>query len=427
MEERYLALLRSELIPALGCTEPIAIAYAAAVAAKALKGRPEHILCQCSGNIIKNVQGVTVPNSDGMKGIAAAAALGAMGGKAELMLNVLQAVGPAERQAARKFLAGGGCTVELLEGGDNLHICLQAQAAGHGVLVEILGQHTHIVRVERDGAVLYRDAGRTAAEAAETKEWMNFDGILAFAREAPLEALRELLEPQVTCNLAIAEAGLKGGWGAGVGATILRRSGPGDVAARAKAYAAAGSDARMSGCTLPVVINSGSGNQGVTVSMPVWVYAQANGAGEEALYRALAVSNLVAIYQKSSIGRLSAFCGVVGAACGCGAGIAFLEGRSQKVIEDTVTNTLGNISGMVCDGAKPSCAAKIASAVEAALLGYQLALQGYAFADGEGLVKSDIEHTMRCIGRLGRDGMRTTDSEILHLMLEDDGAPTVCC
>ena len=420
MDQRYITLLREELIPALGCTEPIAIAYAAATAARTLGRAPQHILCQCSGNIIKNVQSVSVPNSGGLKGVAAAAALGALGGDPALELNVLQRVGSAEQQAARDFLEAGSCEVRLLETSHSLHIQLTARAGRHWAEVEIRDQHTRIVSLKLDGRLLRQDPGCEAAPGQAARDWMSFGGILAFARQAPVEELRRLLEPQLTYNLAIAREGLSGSWGAGVGAAILRQSSPGDVAARARAYAAAGSDARMSGCTLPVVINSGSGNQGVTVCLPVWVYAQERKAAPELLYRALAVSNLVAIYQKSSIGRPSAFCGVVGAACGCGAGIAFLEGRSDQVIGNTVINTLGNISGMVCDGAKPSCAAKIASAVDAALLGYQLAQQGYVFADGDGLMKDGIEKTLRCIGRLGRDGMRGTDEEILHLMLEDD-------
>lgn len=419
MEQRYIALLREELIPALGCTEPIAIAYAAAVAAQALGCEPQRLLCECSGNIIKNVQSVSVPNSGGMKGIAAAAALGALGGDPALELNVLRPVGEAQQQKARRFVEDGRCDVQLMETGHSLHIRLTAAAGEHRARVEIRDKHTHIVLLEVDGRVLWQDAEPQAAAGPEAKGWMSFEGILEFARQAPAQVLRELLEPQITYNLAIAQEGLKGNWGARVGATILENSAPGDLAARARAYAAAGSDARMSGCTLPVMINSGSGNQGVTVSMPVWVYAQARNASPEELYRALAVSNLVAIYQKSSIGRLSAFCGVVGAACGCGAGIAFLEGESDQVIGNTVINTLGNISGMVCDGAKPSCAAKIASAVEAALLGYRLAKQGYVFADGDGLMKDGIENTLRCIGCLGREGMRGTDEEILHLMLGD--------
>lgn len=419
MEQRYIALLREELIPALGCTEPIAIAYAAAVAARTMGCRPEQILCECSGDIIKNVQSVSVPNSGGMKGIAAAAALGALGGDAGLELNVLEPVGEPEQQAARRFVEEGRCDVRLMNTGHSLHIRLTATAGTHCARVEVRDKHTNIVRLELDGRMLREETGGTAASDRDPKSWMSFEGILEFARQAPAETLRELLEPQITHNLAIAQEGLRGTWGAGVGATILKHSAPGDTAARARAYAAAGSDARMSGCTLPVMINSGSGNQGVTVSMPVWVYAQERGASPEELYRALAVSNLVAIYQKSSIGRLSAFCGVVGAACGCGAGIAFLEGADDQVIGGTVINTLGNISGMVCDGAKPSCAAKIASAVEAALLGYRLASQGYVFADGDGLMKDGIENTLRCIGCLGREGMRGTDEKILHLMLGD--------
>ena len=417
MWQQYGEILRAELVPAFGCTEPIAIAYAAAVARQALQCLPERITACCSGNIIKNVKSVIVPNADGMKGIDTAAVLGAVAGRPEKKLEVLADVTPADIALTRRLLAERICTVKPLQGVSNLQIVLEMAAQGHTALVEIVGEHTNIVRLEKDGETVYRRDACTAGESVDYS-CLSMEGILDYAQQAELEpALRELLLQQVRLNSAIAREGLTGRYGAAVGRTLADTYG-GDVKNMAAARAAAGSDARMSGCEMPVVINSGSGNQGITVSMPVLEYAQATGADEDTLCRALLISNLVAIHLKRLIGRLSAFCGAVSAACGSGAAITYLTGGTRQQIFDTVVNALGSVSGIVCDGAKPSCAAKIAASVEAAILGHEMAMRGRHFQGGDGIIKDDIEATIESVARLGCDGMKETDAEILRIMTE---------
>lgn len=415
-QEDYLSLLSRELVPALGCTEPIAIAYAAARCRRLLGVFPEHILVSCSGNIIKNVKGVIVPTTGNMRGIDVSALLGALAGDPELEMEVLRKVRPEDVERVRSLRETGLCEVRPLLGKANLHIVLEMEGDGHRAMVEILDAHTNIVREERDGeTVLLRETSSVQRAQAE-RQRMTVADIYAFAVDAPLEKLCDVLRNQVECNLTIAEEGLRGVYGVRVGRTLLE-GGENSARRKAVAYAAAGSDARMSGCVLPVVINSGSGNQGMTVSLPVIVYAREMGISEEKLYRALALSNLIAIYQKSFIGELSAYCGVVSAACGSAAGLAFLCGEGLDVISSTVVNTIANISGMVCDGAKPSCAAKIATAVEAGFLGLDMARNGCAFHEGEGLVQADVDGTIAAFGRMGREGMRSTDREILNIMV----------
>lgn len=414
----YLALLQAELLPALGCTEPIAIAFAAARCRRLLGQMPEGMTVQCSGNIIKNVKSVVIPGSGGMRGIETAAILGAVAGDDTRGLEVLAAATPQHARRAAKLRETGLCAVDLLEGAETLHIVVHQQGGGHSALVEVAGGHQTVVREERDGAVLTDRARQAPSPTANGQQSpMTLDGILRFAEETPLPPLQAVLQDQLDYNLSIAGEGLSGSYGAQVGRVVME-GGPQNPRTLAIAHAAAGSDARMNGCAMPVVVNSGSGNQGMTVSLPVVVYARAVGAGQNAAYRALALSNLLALYQKSYIGKLSAYCGVVSAACGSVAGIAFLEGAGRAVIEGTVINMLGTISGMVCDGAKASCAAKIAAALQTGFLAYDMAKAGHVFQNGDGLTKNGADATIRAVGRMGREGMRGTDTEILRIMLE---------
>jgi L-cysteine desulfidase len=417
--EDYLKILKHELVPALGCTEPIAVAYAAAKARQVLGQMPERIELQCSGNIIKNVKGVTVPNSNGLKGIEAAAILGVVGGNADEGLEVLQTVEDVHRETTRALLDHGICTVRLLRGKENLHIIAELQAGKHRALVEIESEHTRITRIERDDQVLFK-MNRSHLTKTEKIDYshLSVKNILDFAKEVRIEDVRELLDNQIRLNIAISDEGLKHSWGANVGRTLIEVFGN-DVRKRAKARAESGSDARMSGCALLVVINSGSGNQGMTFSLPVIEYALELNVGEEKLYRALIISNLVSIHQKHQIGRLSAYCGAVSAAAGSGAGIAYLHGYGIEEISETITNTIANVGGIVCDGAKPSCAAKIASSVDAAIMAFEMSRKDRTFAPGEGLVKDDVEQTIESVGRMGREGMKETDVEILNIMIEE--------
>ena len=420
-QEQYAALLREELRPALGCTEPVSIALCAAAMTKALGCMPERMLVECSRNILKNAKGVVVPNSGGMKGIDVAAALGAVGGDPERGLEVLTGVTPEQIEAACAWLARGACRVRLMDTPETLHLVVTGISGdGHTASAELKRTHTGLTRVTRDNVAIFHC--KTDAEAQEENDAaksLNVGGILAFAEKARLEenGLRELLERQIECNSRIAEEGLSHPYGACVGATLLRHFGE-SASVRAQAYAAAGSDARMGGCEMPVVINSGSGNQGLTVTLPVLEYARELGKDHETVLRALLVSNLVAIRIKAAYGRLSAFCGAVSAAAGSGAAITWLRGGTEAQIETTIVNTLADISGMVCDGAKASCASKIASAVGTAILASCMSMDSKGFAAGEGLVKQNVEQTIDTIGRMASEGMAETDKKILQLMQE---------
>ncbi len=418
LSAQYVALLRRELIPALGCTEPIAIAYAAARARRLLGCMPTSMTVHCSGNIIKNVKSVIVPTTNGLRGIDTSAILGALAGDPELGMEVLRNIKPEQVEHVRQLRDTGMCKILPLKSTANLHILLEVSGNGHSALVEIRDAHTNIIREERDGMVVTGMASGCASPTGSEQGYcdLSIENIYWFAKTVNLSEIEPILEKQLDYNMAIAQEGLRGEWGAQVGKTLLAS---GDsLANRAAAYAAAGSDARMGGCVLPVIINSGSGNQGMTVSLPVIVFAQEKRLSREEILRALALSNLVALFQKSFIGKLSAYCGAVSAACGSAAGIAYLCGDSLEVIEDTVVNTIANVSGMVCDGAKSSCAAKIATAVQAGFLGHEMAIRGHAFRNGEGLVKSDADKTVEVFGRMAREGMRTTDEEILRLMVD---------
>lgn len=418
LSAQYIALLRRELVPALGCTEPIAIAYAAARARRLLGCMPTSMTVHCSGNIIKNVKSVIVPTTNGLRGIDTSAILGALAGDPELGMEVLRNVTPEQVEQVRQLRDTGMCKILPLKSTANLHILLEVSGNGHSALVEIRDAHTNVIREERDGVVVTGTASGCASPTGSEQSYcdLSIENIYWFAKTVDLAEIEPILEKQLNYNMAIAQEGLRGEWGAQVGKTLLAS---GDsLASRAAAYAAAGSDARMGGCVLPVIINSGSGNQGMTVSLPVIVFAQEKGLSREETLRALALSNLVALFQKSFIGKLSAYCGAVSAACGSAAGIAYLCGDPLEVIEDTVINTIANVSGMVCDGAKSSCAAKIATAVQAGFLGHEMAIRGHAFRNGEGLVKSDADKTVEVFGRMAREGMRTTDEEILRLMVD---------
>ena len=410
-KEAYIAILKEELVPALGCTEPIALAYASAECRRILGREAEWAEAECSGNIIKNVKSVVIPNSGGLKGIEAAVAAGMIGGDASLVLEVLSAVEEEDLVKVREFLARHAVKVSLLDTAASLHFIIS--------LVEVKHQHTNIVREELNGEVLVSrgEEGGDMNGALTDRSVLNVADIIRFGESVELEAISPVIEEQIRCNTAICEEGLRNRWGSGIG-QYLKDTRSDDFLTAAKAIAAAGSDARMSGCEYPVVINSGSGNQGITVSMPVVEYARRTGAGHERLVRALAISNLIAIHQKTKIGRLSAYCGAVNAACGAAAAITWLEGGTQEQIDETISNTLATISGMVCDGAKPSCAAKISLAVEAALMGHDLAMENDNFLPGDGIVKSDVEATISGIGDIASKGMVSTDKRILSVMVD---------
>jgi len=419
LRRNYTTILKEELVAAMGCTEPIAIAYAAAKAYRELGEMPEHIRITCSGNIIKNVKGVTVPNSGGQKGIETAAVLGMVGGNADKILEVIADATEEDRIKTRELVKAGICDVALAENVPNLYIKAEMWNKEHRSSVTIEEHHTDITQIEKDGQTVYVAVKgvETADERPEgDRTGMTLAGIIEYANTVDISEVEEILERQVRCNTAISQEGLDNPWGARVGKTILENWSD-DVKSYACARAAAGSDARMSGCPLPVIINSGSGNQGITVTLPVVTYAERMHLSKEKMYRCLLVSNLVSIYIKHYIGSLSAFCGAVSAACGAGAAITYMSGGSYEEIGGTITNTLGNVGGIVCDGAKPSCAAKIASSVHAALLAHYMSVNRKGFRGGEGFVESDVEKTIKNMGYIGKIGMKETDKEILNVMI----------
>lgn len=419
--DTFTKILEEELEPALGCTEPIAIAYCASMMRSTLGEMPEHIDIRTSGNIIKNVKAVTVPNSGGMKGIEVAAILGVLGGRADLVLEVLSCITKEQIDEAKMLMAAGFASVELATGVPSLYIEIAGRTACHECTCIVSGEHTNITYMEKDGKVMVdRKASCTAAssEHKTDRSGMSVSRIIDYAKNVPVEDIAPTIDRQIEYNTAIAREGLSRKYGVSVGRTLLTHYDASDVRIRARAMAAAGSDARMSGCSLPVIINSGSGNQGLTVSLPVIEYAKEYHKSHEELVRSLALSNLIAIHQKRYIGPLSAFCGAVNAATGAAAGICFLLGGSADEISQTITDVLANVGGIVCDGAKPSCAAKISSALEAAILSYEMTKEGNCFKDGEGLVGKDIEQTIESFGRVGREGMKETDVEILKIMLD---------
>ena len=416
--QQYLSLLRQELIPAMGCTEPIALAYCAAATWDAAGGGgPEladRVEVTVSGNIIKNVKSVIVPNTGGLRGIETAVAAGLVSGRREKRLEVLAALEPEHHDQIRALLDRRIIRVLPAQNDELLYIEIRLWRADGDTARGILqGNHTNLTLLERDGVPLLQ-AGRQEGQTKRTLQ-LSVQEIFEFAQEADPRDLEPLTGRQIDCNMAIAQEGMEGSWGASVGKTLRQVYGE-DVHFLARAYAAAGSDARMSGCEMPVIIVSGSGNQGITASVPVAIYARAFGIGRERLLRAVALADLVTIHQKAGIGCLSAFCGATCAGCGAGAGIAYLLGGDYQAVAHTIVNALAVVSGMVCDGAKPSCAAKIAAAIDAGILGYELYCRGQEFLDGDGIVRKGVDNTIGNVGRMARSGMRETDRVILDIM-----------
>lgn len=419
----HVNILKNELVCALGCTEPIAIAYCASVVRHALAETVEHIDVYCSGNMIKNVKSVTVPNSNGMIGIEAAATLGIVGGNEFKALEVLESVTPSDIEKTKELLSNNFCNVEFVEGVPNLYVSIVAHGAHNKACATIEERHTNITELTLNGKpVEFNTEDSDECECTQNTQKLECDrdaltlsSIWEFIHEVCVEDIRKPIENQIECNTKISDEGLKNSWGANVGSTLLNCR-PDSVCVRAKARAAAGSDARMNGCPLPVVIVCGSGNQGMTASLPVIEYAHSLNKDQDTLIRAIALSDLVAVHVKHHIGELSAFCGAVSASCGVGAAVCYLKGGNFDEMCNTIQNTLGNVSGIVCDGAKSSCAAKIAASVDAALLGCDMALSQNAFKSGEGLIGKDPEETIKNVGYMGRVGMRSTDIEILNIM-----------
>lgn len=416
----YIQILKEELIPAMGCTEPIALAYAGAVACKTLGELPDRVKVQASGSIIKNVKSVIVPNTDHLKGIEAAVAAGIVAGDPEKQLEVIAKVTPEQIQQMKQFMEQTSIEVEHIDQGCTFDIIVILYHGESYAKVRIANFHTNIVLIEKDGKILSQTpVAGDSEEGLTDRSLLDMKHIWEFATTADMDDVKELLDQQIACNMEIAEEGIRHEYGANIGKVLLAMDGD-NVRVRAKAMAAAGSDARMNGCELPVVINSGSGNQGITTSVPVIVYAKELGVSEEKRYRALTLANLTTIHVKTPIGRLSAYCGAVGAGAGAGAGIAYLCGGGYKEVTHTVVNALAIVSGIVCDGAKASCAAKIASAVDAGILGYNMYIRGQQFYGGDGIVSKGVESTLKNVGRLGKEGMKETNDEIIKIMIGED-------
>ena len=414
----FLNVLKEELVPALGCTEPIAVAYCAARARSVLGCLPDKVNISVSGNIIKNVKSVIVPNTGGMKGIAAAAAAGIVAGNADLELEVISSVTASQKKEISEFVQNTPISISPIDDKDPLDIIIVLQKGTDSAAVRISHTHTNIVRIEKNGDILFDKPLAKVSSDSPEEDRLTVEEIYDFANTVEISDIEEVIGRQISYNSAIAEEGIKNDWGANIGKVLLvgREN---DVRQRARAMAAAGSDARMSGCELPVVVNSGSGNQGITVSVPLIVYAEESGCSSEKLYRALVLSNLIAIHEKRGIGCLSAYCGAVSAGTAAGCGIAYLKGGDLKTITHTLVNSIAITSGMVCDGAKPSCAAKIAVALEAGIMGYEMYQNGQQFRGGDGIVSKGVENTIRNVGLLGADGMKETDKEIIRIMTKD--------
>lgn len=465
--DTYVTILKKELIPAFGCTEPIAIAYAAAIARETLEAIPDHLEIITSGNIIKNVKSVIVPGTNGLKGIEAAAAAGVIAGNSDKKLEVINNITPKQREEIKQFLSQNIISAQFASSDLVFDLTIIAYNKANYSKVQLTHSHTNLVLIEKNGTVLFKkeqeqmehinpcesivpydlknsynhkdfynykdsyshkgsdsknsygskDSYNIKDSYASMKQYLTVENIVNFAQQVNIDDVKDILDRQIKYNMAIAEEGLLHNYGANIGQVLLKTYGN-EIHIRAKAKAAAGSDARMNGCELPVVINSGSGNQGITVSVPIIEYAKELNIDQDRLYRALIISNLVAIHQKSGIGSLSAYCGAVSAGSACSAGLAYLLGGSLYEIEHTIVNTLAITSGIICDGAKASCAAKIATAVDAGLLGYYMITKNQQFKNGDGIIKKGVEQTISCVGRLGREGMKETDKEILQIMLE---------
>ncbi|WP_434310666.1 serine dehydratase subunit alpha family protein [Hominifimenecus sp. rT4P-3] len=421
----YLQILEEELIPAMGCTEPIAIAYGAAKGREVLGALPDRVLVEASGNIIKNVKSAVVPNTGGQRGIEAAAAAGVVAGRADRLLEVIAEVTEEEQAAIAAFQAQVPFQVKRLDSGLVFDIWITLWKGKSYVRLRLANFHTNLVYLEKNGEMLLDlpvESGQETGTADQSL--LNMRDIFDFVQTVDVKDVEALLERQISYNMAISDEGMRGDYGANIGSVLRDAYQAGDTAQKAKAAAAAGSDARMSGCGMPVIINSGSGNQGITASVPVIVYARELGSDQETLYRALTLSNLVTIHQKRRIGRLSAYCGAVSAGAAAGAGIAYLNGGTYEDVIHTVVNALAIVSGMVCDGAKASCAGKIAAAVDAGILGYRMYQAGQQFYGGDGILSKGVEATLENVGRLGKVGMKGTDREILSIMLGE--APEEC-
>ncbi len=417
----FLNILKEELIPAMGCTEPIAVAYAAARARETLGRLPDRVMIEVSDNILKNVKSVVVPNTGNLRGIEASAAAGIIAGDADRRLEVISSIDDEERRKIRAFLKSTAIKICKSKSNKIFDLRVTVYSRGSEASVQISDSHTNITLITKDDQIVFQNQAcdEINTSSPTDRSVMNVKDILKFAESVMIADVAELLQRQIDFNIKIAEEGLNGNWGANIGSVLLEAWGD-DIKVRAKALAAAGSDARMSGCELPVVIVSGSGNQGITASVPVIAYAKELGVEKDTLMRALVVSNLVTIHQKTGIGRLSAYCGVVSAGIGAGAGITWLHGGRFEEVAHTIVNALATVSGIICDGAKPSCAAKIATSIEAGLLGFQMYQRGQQFYGGDGIVTKGVEKTIANIGRLGRDGMRETDKEIIRIMLGDE-------
>ena len=412
----FLDILKEELIPAGGCTEPIAIAYTAAVARKTLGCRPEHMDVYASGNLIKNAKGVYIPNGGELRGVDAAAILGALGGNADRMLEVLLDLPDGVLDETQALMQQNYCKVHVIQGSEALHLIVNVQADGQTAEVELKNAHTHIVRIEKNGESVFRAEEDGTQDGFTDHSCLTVEKIVDFANTCDLADIEPTLQKQIDCNMQIAEEGLNNRWGVNVGKLYYENG------KLLQAYAAAASDARMSGCNLPVVIVSGSGNQGATASLPVIVYAEKHGCSREQMLRALALSDLIAIHLKSGIGRLSAYCGAVCAATGAGCAMTYLDGGTLEQIDQTIINSIATSSGMVCDGAKPSCAAKIATSLESAIMAHDLAMANRAFQSGEGIVMDNVEQTIDAVGCVASRGMHITDQVILNLMTQQKGA-----
>ena len=413
----YTAILQEELLLATGCTEPIAVAYCAAKLREVLGGRPEEVLAEVSGNILKNVKSVVVPNTNGRRGIGAAIAVGIVAGDADAELQVIANVTEEDAAAIQGYLDATPIKVTCPETPCLLDIFLHGKRAGHTAAVRVANNHTNIIYIEKDGQILLeKPLTANAEDNLQDKSVLNVKDILTYAETVPLSTIQPVIGRQIACNTAIAEEGLRNSWGANIGSTLLQSSD--NIETQARAWAAAGSDARMNGCEMPVVICSGSGNQGITASVPVWRYGKLMGASEEKILRAVCLSDLITIHQKTGIGRLSAYCGAVSAGVGAGCGIAWLRGADYEGICHTLENAVAMISGCICDGAKASCASKIAMGVECGILGYNMYLGGNNFQPGHGIMGVDVEDTIRHVGVLAAQGMRETDRVILKIMTE---------
>lgn len=417
--EEYIAIIKEELVPAMGCTEPISLAYAAAKAKETLGKYPDSIVAKCSGNMIKNVRCVTIPNSGGLTGIEAACILGAIDGDAESKMEVLENVTESGRKKTRELLEQNVCQVEFLDSDIPLHFILELSCGNESASVEVQYTHTNIVRIVKNNEVIMEKSDAVAEKGGYStdRNLLNIEDIKRFADEVQIADIKPIYERQIRCNMDIAYEGMSGDYGLGIG-RIIRESYADGVVTRMKAYAAAASEARMGGCDMPVIINSGSGNQGIASSVPVIIYVREKNVSTEKLYRALAFSSLLTIYQKEFIGKLSAFCGAVSASCASAAAITYLTGGNIEQIKATIDNTLANIPGIICDGAKISCAAKIASSLDAAMMAHHLAMQNKKYEAYTGILKEDAGETISCVGYIGKVGMHETDKEIIKMMLD---------